>query len=220
MANRQDHVVVFVITSLLFLTGVFSGLVISKDRMNEVQDRINDFESSIKSLEVGLLINDALNNETIYCNFLQEKIKETKLDLEELGKKAVEYEEQSKIKDPSYVSIKSDYNSIRAEYWLMLEKLKKECNNNYTTVLFFYRTNVTCNECIDQGVILSHLASIMPDIHVVSLDSDEDLLIIRTLKEAYGINSVPSMVIDASTIITGLMSENELSFRLNKSDFN
>ena len=220
MANRQDHVVVFVITSLLFLTGVFSGLVISKDRMNEVQDRINDFESSIKSLEVGLLINDALNNETIYCNFLQEKIKETKFELEELGTKAVEYEEQSKIKDPSYVSIKSDYNSIRAEYWLMLEKLKKECNNNYTTVLFFYRTNVTCNECIDQGVILSHLASIKPDIHVVSLDSDEDLLIIKTLKEAYSINSVPSMVIDASTVITGLTSEDELSFRLNKSDFN
>jgi hypothetical protein len=210
MANRQDHIIVFILSTLLFITGIFSGLLLSRGRMNNVEEKVTVFEQNMNSLEMGLLINDALKNETLSCNFLQQKINETQVQLRELGERATDYEEAANIRDDEYNNLKSQYNLARAKYWLMLEQLKNQCDNNYTTILFFYRTNTSCPDCRDQGVILDHLQLIKPDLYVVPLDSDENLLIINTIKEAFNVNKAPSMIINATTMINGLLSEDEL----------
>jgi len=215
MANRQDHVIVFIISTLVFLTGIFAGLSLSRVKMSDIEQRINDFEDNMNSIELSALLSDALNNETISCKFLQGKLNETRVLLEELGAQTVEYEEQSKIKNDDYKQVKKEYNSVRARYWLMLEKLKNQCENNYTTILFFYRTLTPCEECRDQGVILSHLSSNNPNLYVVPVDYDEELLIIDMIKELYQLNNTPAMIINGYSILAGLISGEELSAWLN-----
>jgi len=178
--------------------------------MTEIEDKISSFEQNINSMELGVLISDALKNETLSCKFLQGKLNETHLLLNDLGERAVEYEEQSKIKNDDYKQIKKEYNSIRTVYWLTLEKLKTQCNNNYTTILFFYRTLTPCPECRDQGVILSHLSTIRPNTYIVPVDADEELLIVDMIKEAYEVNMTPTIIIDATTKRTGLISSDEI----------
>ncbi|MFA5406443.1 MAG: hypothetical protein WC307_03760 [Candidatus Nanoarchaeia archaeon] len=210
MTNKKDHLVVFLLTTSLFITGIFAGVLISKDRINEVETRINSFENNMKSIELSYLINDALNNETLSCRFLQSKINETQTELLALGERAVDYEASTKIKNDDYNELKIQYNSLRAEYWLMLEKLKRQCDNNYTTILYFYSTSTPCPDCRDQGVILTHVSSLIKSVFVVPLDYDEDVLIVSTIKEAYSINETPTVIIDASTKMVGLISEEEL----------
>jgi hypothetical protein len=210
MANRQDHIIVLIISSLLFITGVFIGVSLSRDKMSEVEQKVAIFQDDINALELSTLINSALNNETISCNFLKFKLNETQEQLRSLGSKAVDYETDAKIKDDSYTLLKKQYNSLRAQYWLMLEKLKNQCSNNYTTILFFYKTLTPCDDCTDQGVILSHIESLNSQVYVVPIDADEDILIVRTLKEAYEVNSTPTIIINASNKITGLITEQEL----------
>ena len=183
--------------------------------MSDIEQRINDFEDNMNSIELSALLSDALNNETISCKFLQGKLNETRVLLEELGAQTVEYEEQSKIKNDDYKQVKKEYNSVRARYWLMLEKLKNQCENNYTTILFFYRTLTPCEECRDQGVILSHLSSNNPNLYVVPVDYDEELLIIDMIKELYQLNNTPAMIINGYSILAGLISGEELSAWLN-----
>ncbi|MBD3312293.1 hypothetical protein GF352_02435 [archaeon] len=210
MANRQDHLIVFIITTLVFIVGIFSGITISKNKMTTIDSKITDFEENMNSIELGVLISDALKNETLSCKYLQGKLNETQSLLSELGEQVVQYESQSKIGDEAYKEVKKRYNAVRTQYWLMLEKLKNQCSNNYTTILYFYRTETPCPACRDQGVILTHLTTNNPDIYVVSVDADEDLLLIQMIKEAYNVNSTPTIVIDASTIRTGLVSREEL----------
>ncbi len=210
MANKKDHIIVFIISSLLFLTGVFFGMLFSQINVNEIKYKINDFEQNINSLEMSLLINNALKNETLSCNYLKGKLNETRAQLKDLGDKVINYESSAKIKDNDYKELKKNYLFARAKFWLMLEKLRNECNNNYTTILFFYKTQTPCPECKDEGIILSHLSSHNKNLYVIPLDADEDLLIIRIIKEAFKINYVPSIVINAKTKIEGLINETAL----------
>lgn len=210
MANRQDHLIVFILSTSLFITGVLAGISLSRMRMGEVETRINFFERDMNSLELAVLINDALNNETLSCNFLKDQLNATKEELKVLGEKAADYEDETKIKDAEYKDLKKQYNSFRAQYWLMLEKLKRHCNNNYTTILFFYRTLTPCTECRDEGVILSHIGLKDSNVYVVPVDADEDVLIVKTIKNAFNVNETPALIIDASKKLTGLISEDEL----------
>ena len=210
MANRQDHVIVFILSTLLFLIGVFVGVSLSRVRMGDVENRINLFEKDMNLLEIAVLINDALRNETLSCNFLKEQLNETNEELKILGEKAINYETEAKIKDDEYKVLKNRYNSLRAQYWLMLEKLKNQCSNNYTTILFFYRTLTPCEECRDEGVILSHISMNYPNIYVVPVDADEDSLLIKTLKDAFSVTETPTLIIDASRKITGVINEDKL----------
>jgi hypothetical protein len=184
--------------------------MLSRTRMSGIESKITDFQDNINSLELSVLLSNALNNETLSCKFLKGKLNQTKQLLEELGEQVVEYEEQAKIKTDDYKIIKKSYISVRVEYWLMLEKLKTQCNNNYTTILFFYRTKTPCAECRDQGVILTHLITKNPDIYSIPVDADEDLLIIELIKEAFHINQTPSIVIDANKVIMGLVTEEQI----------
>ncbi len=220
MTNKKDHIIVFIISTLLFITGVFSGLIISKTRVNTLENKVNTFENSINSFETAVLIDNAINNKTLSCVFLKGKINETQLILEELGKKAIDYEENSKIKDNDYFKLKKQYSKARLEYWLMLEKLKNECDNNYTTILFFYRTKTPCPECRDQGVILTHIASKIKNIHLIPVDADEEILLMSIIKEAFKITITPTIIINARDKIEGLISESELISRLNNTYLN
>jgi len=210
MTSRRDHTIVFILSTLLFTVGILAGVMLSSVRISDIESKITNFDNNIDSIELGFLISDALKNETISCKFLQGKLNETKTLLVELSDKVVDYEAQSKIRDDTYLETKMRYNSIRAKYWLMLEKLKTQCNNNYTTILFFYQTKNPCPACRDQGVILTYISNNNPDIYVVPLDADEELLIIEMIKEAYMINQTPTIVIDASIIRTGLVTEDEI----------
>lgn len=210
MANRQEHIIVFTLSTLLFLIGISTGIILSRNQMSDIQEQITDFEDNINSMELSVLINDALKNETLSCKYLQGKLNETNQLLLKLGEKAVDYEEQAKIKDEEYKEIKKEYNYVRTQYWLMLEQLRNQCSNNYTTLLFFYRTLTPCPECRDQGVILSHLSVKNEGIYVVPVDADEELLIVDLIKEAYQVNQTPSIIINGAEKITGLVNSNEL----------
>jgi len=210
MANRQDHIIVFILSTLIFLTGIFAGLTLSRGKISDIENQIQNFEDNINSMELSVLLSDALKNDDISCKFLHGKLNETRELLTELGATAVEYEEESRIKEEAYKNVKKQYNFARAEYWLMLEKLKKQCNNNYTTILFFYGTEQPCPDCRDQGVILTHLSSLNPNYYVIPVDFDEELLIIDMIKEAYQLNQTPTLVIDASIVKTGIISREEI----------
>ncbi len=205
----KDHLIVFVITTSIFLIGVFLGLYLSKLRISGMESKMDDFEKNMNSFEISLLIEDALRNKTLSCKFLDSKLGETRQQLYELGKKAIEYEEKPYTKD--YGILKEQYNFVRAKYWLMLEKYKRWCNNNYTTILYFYKTKEPCQECRDQGVVLSYISQKHPDVFVVPLDKDENITIVNIIKEAFDINSAPTLIINSSRKIVGFVSENELN---------
>ena len=208
--SLKDHLTVFIISVTLFSMGLMIGLTSSKMQSNDIELRINEFEKNLNSLEVGFLLSSAIKNKTISCNYLQAKIIQIKEQIRAVGEAVIRYEEQAKIKDPDYLLLKKQYTYVRAQYWIMLERLKNECSTNYTVILYFYRTKEPCPECRDQGVVLSHLEGLNDDLYVVPVDSDEDLLIIETLKKAFNITKAPSLVINSQTRLEGLILEDEL----------
>lgn len=209
--SLKDHLIVLFISSMLFTMGLIIGLTSSKIKSSEIELKINSFQENLNSLEVGFLLSNALKNKTISCNYLNTNVNQIKEQMEDIGENVVTYEEDSRIKDPNYLSLKKQYTYVRAQYWVMLERLKSECDVNYTVILYFYGTKTPCPECRDQGVILSHLSITNNNLYVIPVDFDEDLLIIDTLNSAFNITKTPTIVINSQNKLEGLTLENELN---------
>ncbi len=219
MAKRslKDHLTVLFISTLLFGMGLMIGLTSGKMQSNSIEIKLNAFEKNLNSLEVGFLLSNVISDKVITCSYLNNKINEIKNQLEDIGETVVKYEAEAKIKDPSYLSLKKQYTYVRSQYWIMLERLKKECSTNYTTILYMYSSKTPCPACRDQGVVLSHLSAKDTSIFVVPVDADEDLLIINTIKNAFNITKMPSLIINSKQRIEGFVSEDELINVLNNS---
>ncbi len=208
MSNKKDHIIVLTITTLLFLLGIFVGVTISKTRLSTLETTISEFKQNINSLQTIIMISNSINN-SVSCSFQQIQINETQEKLEELSKKVVNYEVQSRVRTSDYKQLKKEYNNLRAEYWLMLEELRNKCNNDYTTILFIYQTENDCPECRDEGVILSH-ATINKSVYVIPIDINENVTLIKAISKAYNITKTPTIIINSSRIINGFINETTL----------
>ena len=98
---------------------------------------------------------------------------------------------------------------VRLRYWLLTEQFKMECGSNLTTILYFYSVQ-DCPECTDQGVVLDYEQSRVPWLIVFPVDAFEDISIMQTLRDIYGIATTPAMVIDGAEVYHGLQTIEDL----------
>jgi hypothetical protein len=136
-------------------------------------------------------------NKNISCNMLTQALEKVIDEAGKLGDKVSLYETTEKIKDESFYELKKDYTLTLIRYWFYVEEIKKNCDKgNLVTVLYFY-SNQDCFDCLSQGTILTYMKQKYPqNLMVFALDYDLDLSIISSLKRVYGVQKVPSLVIN------------------------
>lgn len=111
--------------------------------------------------------------------------------------------------------VRKKYFLSNANLFLYLKKANAVCGVADHRVLFFYRSEQPpCPECQVQGKVLDAVRTSCPNIKVFSFPIDEKLGFIELLQKTFGIQSVPSMVIDEKTVVKQLVSEPELKKQL------
>ena len=94
------------------------------------------------------------------------------------------------------------------------ENLKKNCNQDYKFVLYFYQDEPKSLEIKSRQTIYSRVLSDLKQeegskIILVPLASDFDLGVVNLLIEKYGVKDYPSVVVDG-TVLTGTVSLDDL----------
>lgn len=188
------YIITTVISTLLFITGILLGITISGQRVNILDGEINYLRDSIENIELEFLFLDMMAG-NISCSYFIGEANRLAVDSTELGASVDLYEQTQRWDDPTYLSLKSRYMLVTVRDWLMLEKIKKTCLGNYTTILYFYGSE--CPECATQGFVLTYLKDKYPQqVMVFSLDTGLDVPIVNALKTSYNVTEYPSIVVD------------------------
>ena len=202
---RIKILLVFVLTLIVFLLGLFFGYYLNQKKIERVERLEKDILTSISDLELlnNLFTQNPCNNKE-YLNYLSKELDKEAIRLEYL-------EESLGKNNPSVIELKKPYTLLLLKHYFAIEKIKKQCNENIITILFFYSNSplyegLSENEGIILGFIKKKYGS--DKIKVYALDVDLNLQTVNYLKKEFNITKIPSLVINNA--VFGYLEKNEL----------
>lgn len=201
------YAITLVITVLVFTSGIYFGIFLSRAKVSELQNMVSDLEKRRVEQELNLLLVGYLPNKS--CDIISYEVEDMIPQINELARELDFYEETKKFEEKNYIETKKDYTVNMVKYWLYLERLKSSCDLNVTNVIYFY-SNQDCSLCKDQGIVLDYMKeSHKSDLMIFAIDSDLDLNSVDMIRKSYGVQILPSLIIDGN-LYEGFMGRDKL----------
>lgn len=179
----------FVITVVIFITAILLSNYFGNKKMNEIrgiQDKIaidilsseTQFslleESSCKDLGTGTLSTELGN--------LEEKLSYT--------------ERERGVDDSEVLTLKNYYYLLEIKDYLLMNKISQKCKKTPLSIIYFYSTDGSCEDCEKQGYVLTKLRETYPELRVYSFDYNADLSAVKTLISTNKVkNTLPAIFI-------------------------
>jgi len=210
MVKLNIYTKAFFLTLGIFIIGLFIGMNVEKLIGSDLLKRSDDVERSIQEIELEMLYFQTLNA-SYSCDFLNEIVRETNNNLDDLSDRLSSYSEDNILFWKSDVEDqKKKYTYLLIKDWLLQERIKIDCGTKTVSVLYFYKRK-ECGDCIIQGNILSILKnSFREKLMVFPLDIDVKLSMIDILIKRFNITSTPSLVIE-DNLYQRIVSKEELN---------
>ncbi len=191
MKQKISHKNLFLalsLATLFFIVGILLGGWVVSQRYSEFSDTLNDLTLQANSLEIQyeLLKENPCNGQDV--SMITEELSQLGNHLSYL--ETVYGKDSSKIK-----TLKIKYSHLQIYHYIFYSKVQEECNKDLDLILYFYSNDKSCETCEEQGIYLSKLKEMYPEnVLVYSFDINLDDIAVKTLKEIYIVNNVPSIV--------------------------
>jgi len=206
--NWEIYIISGIVTAGILFLGIFFGATVSKEKVDILQAELDKLKMSQEDLNLEFALIATSKNQS--CNLISYELDKVIDNAAKLGERVSIYETSEKIKDDRFTFLKDDYTLTLIRYWFYLDRMKQECNRtNFITVLYFY-SNVKCEECDRQGLILNFIKqTYQQNVMIFAIDSDSKLNVVDLLKKTYHVQTVPTLVIEGKSY-EGLVRVEEL----------
>jgi len=197
----KKYVIAFLITVIIFATAIFLTNYLNGKRMDNV--RVIQDKIAI----------DIMSSETQYSLLSESSCKDvgkTTLsdELNSLGQKLTFQENSLAADNQELALLKTYYSLLQIKDYLLVKKVAEKCNRKNVFILYFYKND--CQDCNEQGFVLTHLREKYPDLRVYSFDAGLNTPALQTLVSMFEIKApFPVIVINEKTY-PGLMDENNI----------
>ena len=196
--------------SIVFALAVFF-LINQLDSVSigRLESRITDSELSVQESNLFFQILAESSDKGELCQIIRQKIDS------QSGKNAalldaIDQAEKS-IFIVDFTQLKKSYFLSNAELYFLIKKSNELCNENNQTVLYFYRdSKPLCSDCIVQGKILDGIREKCGNVKSFVFPIDLNLGFVDLFRTLYGVDGVPSLVINEKRVFNGLTSEQEI----------
>ncbi len=190
--QTSKYVAAFAITTLIFIIGMIVGNYISEKKLSTIEEMQQDLAKRTISSELQY---------ELVAEHPCQSINSTQLgkELFDIGSKLDFMESKLGKKNKEVITLKGYYSLLEIRHWLLLKKARQECGVNYDLILYFYSNQGDCDECEQQGFVLSTLHQKYPTINIYSFDINIDDAALNGIKEIYGVTKAPSMVVNNQT---------------------
>lgn len=196
---------------MLYMVGIFTGAAIlgyteskTSQEFESLRGEIDSYGEDLGSIELELLYLSSGEGD-LGCKFIVTSLSRLHTDLDyfwwNLPPKLEVYELENPT-DESYEALKSDYMGLSLKAWLLSLSVREKCGSDDFPILYFYSRN--CPDCVSQGEILDQ-ARKSSSIKVYTIDLNLDSDAVSIVREAYGIDEAPSLLI-GDTLHQGLVS--------------
>lgn len=190
-----------IITAVVFLAGIYIGLVMDNMRVEEIKGRITEIDNLWNDVRLMQSYIQKFSNRTDYCGFLLNENLKMGDRIYEEGLKVEQYENTNRFSS-SLILEKTRYALLDLQFWVNSIDLKNLCNGNYSTVIYFYsQYNKTPDQNFQDKVLWDLKQKCGPKIIYITFPSDMDIATIEVIKSIYGIDSVPAILINEETLL-------------------
>lgn len=191
--QTSKYVAAFAMTTLIFVIGMFIGNYISEEKLSAIDDLQQELAKKTISSELQYLLVAEHPCESINSSQLTK-------ELFDIGSKLDFMESKLGKKNEDVIKLKEYYSLLEIRHWLFLKKAKSECILDYDLVLYFYSNIGDCDDCEQQGFVLSALHKEYPNLNTYSFDINIDDPALRAVKEIYHVKKAPTLVINNQTL--------------------
>lgn len=196
--SSQRILIALIIATLIFCLGVALGFIIDGQRLQWTQYQSTQQKSDYESLQWQYLFLTSTTDKEQTCVLLQAALEKSIIDLGRSLDKIQSYKKDSHINQKDYELIERSYLIDNLKYWLLASKAKKECDEDYVTILYFF-SEKNCQNCPDQGVILTYYKKMYEEkllVFPVNLDLEEREASVGIVRSIYNITTLPSITVE------------------------
>ncbi len=199
--NWKKYLWTFLITVAIFVTAISLSNYFNNrkiDSLREIEDKIStDIMSS--ETEYDLLAESS-------CKDLSEDVLSQELNA--LAQKLTYTEENFGKNSPDLLRLKTYYTILQIKDYLLMKKISLKCNTKPVFILYFYTAD--CQECGQQGYVLTYLREQYPNLRIYSFDYKLDNPALHTLISLYKVKeTVPAIVIN-DKVYNGFLDKDKL----------
>ncbi|MCK5476768.1 MAG: thioredoxin family protein [Candidatus Aenigmarchaeota archaeon] len=201
--SYSKFLIAFSLTLSIFLIGVIVGNYILSYKFNKYAEFEDDLKIDLLSSEIeDRILKEAGCNATGHVQLTQ--------SLYDLSQKLGYLENQLGWDNPKVWRMKKYYSLLELRHWLYINTLNKECDVNFTTVLYFYSNKGDCPRCESQEYVLNHLKKKYKNIFIYSFDTNMENAALNTIKQIYSVDNItPTLILEEKASI-GFMDLEEI----------
>lgn len=205
----RKYIIVLFITVMLFLTATYVSSFLGGKKIKELQSIQDQIAIDILSSETQFSLLSELSCKNVSSSTLSQ-------ELSEFGSK-LEWGESNLGSESELAYLKKYYSLLEIKDYLLLKRIAERCNKDYAFILYFYTTAENCSECERQGIVLSRLREIYPDLRVYSFDYSTDLSAVKAMLDIYKIEDtkLPALVVNDEAL-TGFKTIEDLDSLVKK----
>jgi hypothetical protein len=203
----------FVVTIFIFVAGLVLGFYVELSNVDKSDLLIRSSEADFLDQQIGLSV---LSSDV---NFNCETARKNLFEFADIiYKDATKFEEedaQSKFTEEQRNVLHKRYDLLRLNLWMESLDLRKKCNGDFHTIVYFFDYSSPDVDLRSQQRILSlvllDLKYKYPNkVLLIPIAANLDLDSINIIKENYNITKSPALIVDESMVIDYLLTSNEL----------
>lgn len=206
-----------IISMLILIIGFSFGLFFESNRNDLILESYKDYE--VEALDLKLqnyyyqIMDSSACDSAIAQNFeFADDIYLRGLDLER-------FEESNQITN-ELLREKKRYSLLKTELWLNTILLKKKCDTNFDTVTYLYAGQPTSSAVVAEQKIISNVLKDLKEeygnnIILLPIAGDLNLKAVELQQRVYGVDSLPSLIINEQDVLVGFHTQEELEQYLN-----
>lgn len=196
------------LTIVVFLIGMYSGIVIEENRLTKMNEYF--VESEVMLLDV-MAHDNMVNSLDVSC----EQLKDANFALlDEVYEQAVILEdfESSGRMTKNLESLHRKYDSLRSYLWINSIKIKEKCGDDFDTIVYLYNYDEEeLTKRAEQNVWSKLLYEVkqekQDEVVLIPIAADTELDSLKYLLEEYGVESYPSVLVNEETVFSELVDK-------------
>jgi hypothetical protein len=198
----------FLLAVTFMVVGLYLGITLEQGRLTEINDYY--IQSEVSLIDI-LALENLVDSSSLNCEDLKsaniallDRVYEEALLLDE-------YETAGRITD-GITSLHKKYDVLRAYLWINSINIKRECNDNFDTLVYFYNYEETdLTKKAEQNVwskLLSEIKAEKGDsVVLIPIAADTGLESINAMLNAYGVESFPSVIVNEDVVIDRIVQK-------------
>jgi len=189
-AQWSSYLVAFIITALIFAIALYASNYFNNRRIADIQATQNNIAIDILSLETqfSLLAEHS-------CSDISENSVLSN-EIQPLASRLSYLEAQSGVNQEELSRLKRYYSLLQIKDLLLMQQVTAKCNLKPVFILYFYSNKGDCENCEEQGYVLTGLAQKYPGLRIYSFDYNLGLAALQTLIDNHAVkDTLPEIVI-------------------------